>query len=151
MTKMDKLKQIFTLESVELAEKIDTIEFIKGSVAAFIFGLIGTIPWILLSLVGFIASIFGFVIALAALKGFILGAGKLHKSALVVVVLVVLFAVPFAEIFLWFTSGLSEGFSVIDTLTLLPVVIADNIGPTLLNIGLGYVFAFIGAWKVIRG
>ncbi len=148
---MDKLKQIFSLEAAEFSEKIDSLEFIKGSIAAFIFGLIGTIPWILLSLVGFIASIFGFVIALAALKGFILGAGKLHKSAIIVVVLVVLVAVPFAEIFLWFTSGLSAGYTVIDTLTLLPVVIAENIGTTMLNVGIGYVFAFLGAWKVIRG
>lgn len=145
-----ELKKIFSLDPVEFSKTISPEETLKGVVLGLLFGLVGAIPWILVGYFGIFASFLGFLISLAAYRGFTLGAGKMHMVGILTIIVSVLLAVPFSEMVLLFIEGLKYGIPFMDALTLTPKIFFDNLGDFFTSIVLGYVFAFLGSWRVLR-
>lgn len=143
------ISKLFNFEPVEFSKEISMEDILKGILLAIVFGLIGSIPWVIVSGLGVFASYLGFVIAMAAYKGFVLGAGKMHSVGIVTIVIVVLLAIPFSEMVLLFTEGLKYT-TLVSALRLTPIIFFENLGEFMPNILLGYLFAFLGSIRVIK-
>ena len=59
---------------------------VSGVIGAFLGGLVGTIPWIILSLLGYVASLGGLAISFAAFYGYKLLKGRLDSRAFIIVI-----------------------------------------------------------------
>lgn len=72
--------------------------YIKGSIGAFLGGLIASIPWILVSyFFSLMASILGYLIGWAALKSYILFKGKIGKATPWIIGFITVFCVIIAQ------------------------------------------------------
>ena len=59
---------------------------VSGVIGAFLGGLVGTIPWIILSLLGYVASLGGLAISYAAFYGYKLLKGRLDSRAFIIAI-----------------------------------------------------------------
>lgn len=147
---MDRFKLI------KLKDRKET--YLKGTIGAFLGALVGTIPWILLGGFGWIAGWLGFVITLAAAKGYDLFWGKQEKGRLLIIIAMSVaaefFAVAGAEVFSvgrYILNGTLSG-----TFANIPKYIfytfVNNVNyrwSVRINLILGFVFVLIGSVKAI--
>ncbi|MCA9383002.1 hypothetical protein KC909_01430 [Candidatus Dojkabacteria bacterium] len=144
------LSSLLSFEPVEFDNSLPLPKVLLGVILGIGFGFLGTIPWILVGYLGFFVSILGFIIGIAAYKGFVLGAGKMHIAGIATILFVIMIAIPLSEITLLFIEGLKLELTFMEALTATPEVFVMYIGDFIPNILLGYLFAFLGAWRVIK-
>ncbi len=143
-----------------------------ASIGALLGGLVGTIPFILLYMVGYFASITGFVIGLGANYGHKLLGGKPGKGRMRMVIIVSIIMVPVALIagelasFAWSIMDgslaesigaasdaltLSDTFPMIRMLWEMPEARAEMIKTLIPNLFMSYIFAGMGIfWLFFR-
>lgn len=146
---LSMLKNLFNFSPIEQSKKITFSELLMGVTLGAVFGLIAIIPWVIVSNLGFFVSFLGYIIGLAVYKGFVLGAKKMHVLGNITIILVILLAIPFAEMIIILIQGIKYGFPFLFVLQNTPIVFFDSLGDIGLNIVLGYVFAFLGSWRII--
>lgn len=129
---------------------------LTGIIGAVLGGIIGAIPWAIASFNGWFVGWLGFLIGLAAKKGYELLKGKECKAKAVVIILVSILSVVLAEFAGWTVAFMMEveGATVMEglqfTLYFLsadPEIQSSFIG----NIVLGLVFAGLGIFDLVRG
>ena len=119
--------------------------------------LIGGASIILLSRLGFIAAISGFLIAFCTLKGYELLGKQLSRTG-VIISIILMVVTPFlssvVNVILEIHHDIEYlGGSLIDAIELLPVMIAEgnlDYGVYFSNLGMLYLFVAIGAFSTIR-
>ncbi len=125
-----------------------------GLLGAVLGTLVGLIPWILISRLGYFASVFGYLIGLCAKKGYELCRGKLGRPKLFILIACAVLGIVLAEYvdILIQVAELAEhglGFGELLSFTTAlilwePAVLTEF----LVNAGLGLVFALAGLWSV---
>lgn len=120
----------------------------QGAVLASLYGAIAAIPWIVLSYFGWLASIAGYLIGIAAFKGYEKGAGFFDRFGKVCILLVILAVVPAAEIIGIFIAALNGGYAFHEALIYAPLIFIEYIGDYVPNILVGYFMAGLGSFRV---
>lgn len=132
---------------------------VTGTVGAFIGAIVGAIPWAVAYYLGWFVGWLGFLIGIAAKKGYELLNGKESRTKGVAVIIATIFGVIVAEsvaimVYLgvtWAQEGYT--FSVLDVILTYFYTLATNsqaLTETLADIALGLVFAGLGIWSTIR-
>lgn len=128
-----------------------------GIVGAVIGALIGAASIILLSQMGYVASISGFVLAFCTLKGYELLGGQLSKKGVVVCIILTVITPYIADRASWaiaFAQAFSgEGISFLDWFLSIDGLIADgwiDSGEYIKNLLMLYGFAALGAFSLLR-
>lgn len=132
---------------------------VTGTVGAFIGAIIGAIPWAIAYYFGWFVAWLGFLVGIAAKKGYELLGGKESRAKGIAVIIAAIFGVIVAESaaimvavgIAWAQEGVT--FSILDvayayfyTLASDSAVLVD----ILIDTALGLVFAFLGIWSTIR-
>lgn len=128
-----------------------------GIVGALIGAVLGGASIVLLSQIGYIASISGFLLAFCTLKGYELLAKGLSKKG-IVICLILMLVTPFVADWLdWGLVMLSElgdyGFSYVECLQLLPEFLAEYpelMADYLKNLGMLYLFVVLGGFFTLK-
>lgn len=149
------------------AEKSEISESVKkqgnvftGIIGAVIGALIGVIPWAVVGYFGWVVGWLGFLIGIAAKKGYEICRGKETKVKGVVIIVVVFLSVMLAEYcsqFIAFIGAVKEYTVVMPPLgpcfELFNAALfseAEYIAPVIFNVILGWIFAGLGIAGVIR-
>lgn len=128
--------------------KQNTLRKIQGTILAILFGLVGSIPWIIIGYFGWIASLAGLLIGHLAYKGYVKGAGFFDKYGKAVIIAVIIFIVPFAEMVNIFIEALKYNYFILDALIVTPLFFFEYIGDYLPNILIGYLMAALGTYRI---
>lgn len=128
-----------------------------GIVGALVGALIGGGSIILLSQLGYIASISGVILAVCTLKGYELLAKGLSMKGLVVCALLML-VTPFAAD--WIDWGIlvmqsfpEYGLTLAESIRIFPELLADDpelVGEYLKNLGMIYLFVVLGGFYTVK-
>lgn len=142
----------------ELQKKIEEDKkrsgnYVKGFFASLIGALIGSIAWILIGCLGFIASIAGAAISYGAFKGYNMAKGKISKTGVVINVITIIIAFLFANyagIFIQFMKEVEDG-NLLYFILVTPYLFSDAefLGAVLKDLLLGILFAFLGSSKTV--
>lgn len=124
--------------------------YLAGTIGAVVGGLLGSVLWVIIGMLGYVASIAGFAISFASAKGYTLLKGKITRAALWIIGLSSLFALIIAQ---FVTYGLAfyrtaGTFTLPEALgiTLRLLFISSELGGEFLkNTLIGLVFAGLGA------
>ena len=140
--------------SVEVKEEENVV---LGILGALVGAVLGGASIILLSQLGYVASISGFILALCTLKGYELLAKGLSKKGIVICVILMLVTPFVADLLDWGVvvySQLGEyGYSFVDCLLILPEFFADGtitMSEYLINLGMIYLFVVMGGFYTIK-
>lgn len=132
---------------------------VTGTVGAFLGAIVGAIPWAIAYYFGWFVAWLGFLVGIAAKKGYELLNGKESRAKGIAVIIATIFGVIFAESaaimvavgVAWAQEGIT--FSIFDiaysyfyALTTDSAILVD----ILIDTALGLVFAFLGIWSTIR-
>jgi len=138
-------------EDVPEVDRLGLIEVLKGTAFSFFGGYLMTIPWILVStFTGFFVGYLGYLIGLGALYGFVFGAQKVHKLAVPVVVVVIITAVPIAELTGIAIAFLQNSYIPYPLLVIETALFSDYSGSFYISLIFGYIIAVAGTWSLIR-
>lgn len=134
-----------------------------GVLGAAIGGLVGVIPWTIVSIMGWFVGWLGFLIGLAAKKGYEIGKGKETKAKGITILVVVLLAVLLAEYiglslsltWSWMDMYPEAGFVVnlYDAFTQLPLILMQDseiLVTVIFDVILGWVFAILGVFSTLK-
>lgn len=129
-----------------------------GIVGALLGACIGMALIIVLSRIGFFASIAGFVMAVCTLKGYELLGGKLSKTGVIICVVIMIIMTWLADYIDWAIVIMQEynaygyGLGIFDVFQYVFPVIVDSgsIGSYILNLLLLYLFTVLGAFATTR-
>lgn len=133
--------------------------YVTGAVGAFLGAAVGAAVWALVLLLGYVASIVGFVIGWLAEKGYGLLKGKNGKAKIVILILAVIFgvvagtiaadAVSLAQMI---GSGELPGWTMADIPEMLLLLMEDGeyVAATAKSILLGLLFAAMGVFTLLR-
>ena len=148
------------IEAANTQEKeTATGSYVTGAVGAFLGAAVGAAVWALVLLLGYVASIVGFVIGWLAEKGYGLLKGKNGKAKIVILILAVIFgvvagtiaadAVSLAQMI---GSGELPGWTMADIPEMLLLLMEDGeyVAATLKSILLGLLFAAMGVFTLLR-
>lgn len=140
---------------VKSGEKRENV--ITGLVGALIGALIGAGSIILLSQLGYIASISGLILAVCTLKGYELLGGKLSGKGIAICVVLMLLTPYVADRIDWAIVLMQEfadyGVTFGEAFALIPEMISDGsieMGMYLKNLLMIYGFALLGAFSTLR-
>lgn len=133
---------------------------VSGTVGAFIGAIIGAIPWAVAYYFGWFVAWLGFLIGIAAKKGYELLNGKESRAKGFAIIVATVLGVIIAEsaaimVYLgiaWSQEGYTFGVS--DVIYSYFYTLASNseaLLETVWDIVLGLVFAFLGIWSTIKG
>ena len=140
--------------SVEVKEEENVVLGILGAVVG---ALLGGASIILLSQLGYVASISGVILAFCTLKGYeLLAKGRSTKGIVICVILMLV--TPFvADLLDWGIAVYSQlgdyGYSFTECLQMLPEFFADGtitMGEYLKNLGMIYLFVAIGGFYILK-
>ncbi len=140
--------------SPEIQPKENVMLGILGALGG---ALLGGASIILLSQLGYIASISGFILAFCTLKGYeLLAKGRSTKGIVICVIFMLI--TPFvADLLDWAIMAYRElgayGFSYGDCLLLMPEFLSDGtipMGDYLKNLGMIYLFVAIGGYYTLK-
>lgn len=131
-----------------------------GTIGALIGGIIGTIPWVIVYMLGFFVGWLGFIIGIAANKGYELFRGKNSRAKPFIIIIIVIICVLLAQVtceIITLNDYLkSEGINdvgVFDMLRGLGEIFANEAGyreSVILNVLLGLLFAGLGTFSMIK-
>ena len=148
-------------ENAEMLKSTGSVA--SGTVGAVIGGIIGAIPWAVASYFGWFVGWLGFLIGIAAKKGYELMKGKETKAKAVVIIITVVLAVIAAE-YVSLLTGLcsylatdaefaGESYSVLQVAQLLNYTLltsSEYLTSVLIDVALGLVFAGLGVFQTIK-
>lgn len=130
---------------------------ILGLIGAILGALIGSILWIILDQVGFIAGIAGYAIVYCCVKGYDILGRTISKRGIVICILVSLITILFADCFslgVTIYKELHEQYSItfVDALLSVPYFLTEGeiIKNLLINLAIGYVFAIWASHSFIK-
>ena len=131
--------------------------FVLGILGALVGAVLGGASIILLSQLGYVASISGVILAFCTLKGYELLAKGLSTKGIVICVVLML-ATPFvADLLDWGIAVYSQlgdyGYSFTECLQMLPEFFADGtiaMDEYLINLGMIYLFVAIGGFYILK-
>lgn len=123
---------------------------LRGVLLSIILGFAATIPWIIIGYFGWVASIAGWLIGLAAYKGYTQETGFLDRTGKICVALVIVSAIPLSEFILTLIEFLKFGYPLAESIILTPIYMANFIGDYLPSILLGYLMAALGTYKFFK-
>ena len=131
-----------------------------GALGALLGGLIGTIPWIIVYMLGFFVGWLGFVIGLAANKGYTLFKGKNSKLKPWIIILTVIVCVITAqfvaesiEVIKFFNTEGYTNYTIGEVAKIIVYTFAEvpeYRSSVIANIGLGFLFAGLGVLNLIK-
>jgi hypothetical protein len=132
--------------------------YIYGGLGALFGALIGSIVWIIIGALGFYAAIGGLAIAWASVKGYTLVKGPLMSFRLPIIIVSMIISLVFAEYvglviaLLRDESVIAAGLDLGQVMAIIPEILANPevIQEMLPNLGLGLVFAGLGAFGILR-
>ena len=140
--------------SPEIAPKENVALGIVGALAG---ALLGGASIVLLSQLGYIASISGFILAFCTLKGYELLGKGLSKKGVVICVILMLVTPFVADLIDWallvYRSWADYGVTFLECVQLLPELFAEGVittGEYLKNLGMIYLFVIMGGFYTIR-
>lgn len=144
-------------ETVRQQRQMGPSSVARGFIGALAGGLVGSIAWIVLGVLGIYASIAGFAIAWAAITGYRLFKGGINTAAPIVIGAAALIAVLFGEaagiVIQIIKAGTAQGYDlgVAGAIRILPAMLGDGdtIRSLLPNLGLGLLFAGLGSWRLL--
>ncbi|MFQ5493089.1 MAG: hypothetical protein ACE5DX_02960 [Candidatus Dojkabacteria bacterium] len=132
-------------------DELTFTETLKGTAFGFLGGYLMTIPWIVVSYFGWFVGILGYLIGIGALYGFIFGSQKLHKSAIPVIIAVILTALPIAE-FVGIAIAFVQNGVLPHPLSVISFALSPEYSGSLVtNLLVGYFIAGWGVWSLVRG
>jgi hypothetical protein len=122
-----------------------------GLILAGVFGIIGAIPWIVIGYFGWYASIAGFIIGIAAAKGYEMGNGSMDIIGKIAIAILIILIVPIADI----TGGvayliLNQGFGFVDAISIAIDYYLTDFASFLPALGVGYLMAFLGTYSIFK-
>lgn len=130
---------------------------VAGMVGALVGALIGAACIILISQLGYIASVSGLVLAICTLKGYELLAGKLSGKGIVISIVLMLLTPYLADRIDWailITQEWAEfGVTFGEAFVIFPELLKDGtveMGAYIKNLLMIYGFALLGAFSVVR-
>ncbi len=150
-------------------QREETGSYAKGAAGAIIGGILGMIPWVIVSALGYIAGICGLIMAYLSYKGYILLNGRRSRGMLFIIIAVLIVFtytaiivdytiadygafpgdksdIPVMELFAAeFVSPFSEGYVVFGDYYL-----TMDTGAMWAQIGLGWFFAALGSFFFLR-
>jgi len=131
--------------------------YFTGLIGALLGSLIGSAIWLLVSYLGFYASIVGFVMAFLAQAGYRLFKGRIQKGMPIIVLLAVIigiFAANTAEIALNLMRDPDIGLSLAESLRFAPQAFYNTelfyVEKVWANTGFGLLFALLGSWPTLK-
>jgi hypothetical protein len=71
--------------------------YLRGTLGAFLGALVGSVAWVVIGLLGYVAAIGGIAISFCAAKGYTLMKGKLTKPAILIICIISIFVMITAE------------------------------------------------------
>jgi hypothetical protein len=119
----------------------------NGIVLSVLYGVIGTLPWVIISYFGWIASLAGYVIGLAAYKGYVAGNGYFDRTGKITLGIFILLSIPLAEMFVGIVFATQQGYGIVDAIYIMPEVFFSNLGDFLPGILIGYLMAALGTYQ----
>lgn len=137
----------------------DTGSYGGGLVGALIGGILGGVVWAAVLLLGYVASIVGLLIAWLADKGYTLCRGKRGKGKVVILIVAILvgllvgtFGADAFTLAQMISAGEIPGAVYGDIPFLFLLLFADGeyVMATLINLGIGLLFAALGVWAFLR-
>lgn len=142
-----------TLEQAE-KEKNSSGHYFKGFIFSLVGALIGSILWIILGAVGFIASFAGVAISFCAFKGFEKAKAKLTKKGIVINVIAIIIAFLFAQyagLYIMFKKEVAEA-TIRVFLILTPILFRDMefVKSLIPDFLIGILFLFLGSSSTIK-
>lgn len=119
--------------------------------------VVGIIPWVLISLAGFVAAIGGLILSIAVKFGYEKLGGKVGKPKIIALIAFSFIGVILATVASWTIFVYNDWNAAGDSATLVEALFGfiyfaispDGIVPVASDIGLGLLFAAIGSWKFI--
>lgn len=130
--------------------------YLSGTIGAVLGALVGTILWVVIGLLGYLAAIAGLAIAFASAKGYTLFKGKITRITPWIIGLSTLFALiigQFVTLDLIFYQEFKDSISLGDALSLtfqLPFLDPEIMSAFIKDTLLGLVFAALGAFGTIK-
>lgn len=147
-------------QDMEQRRQEDNGSYISGLAGALIGAALGAVLWALVLQVGIVASLVGLLIGWLALKGYTMLNGKQGKGKVVILIVAVIFgvclgtfggeAIALAKMI---ADGELPGYGYGDILQLIRFLLetsSEYVGVIVRNIGLGLLFAFLGAFSLLR-
>ncbi len=127
--------------------------YVKGFFASLIGAFVGSIVWILIGCLGFIASIAGAAISFGAFKGYNMAKGKISKAGVIINIITIIVAFLFANyigLFIQFMKEIKDG-DFISFVMFTPYLFSDSefLAGIIKDLGFGILFAFLGSSKTI--
>ena len=142
----------FPIKSGEKRENI-----IAGIVGAFLGALIGAACIILISMLGYIASVSGLILAVCSLKGYELLAGKLSGKGIAISILFMLVTPYIADRIDWAIVIMQEfadyGVTFAESFAAVPELLKDGsieMGEYIKNLLMIYGFCILGAFATLK-
>ena len=130
---------------------------LAGGVGAFLGAVIGAACIILTSQLGYIASIFGLILAVCTLKGYELLGGKLSGKGILISILIMAVTPYLADRIDWAILIMQEwkqyDISFADAFAVFPEILKDgavDLGDYMKNLLMVYGFTLLGAFATIR-
>ncbi len=134
-------------------EKAQDTNYIRGFFASLIGALIGSTVWIIIGVLGFVASIAGLAISYCAFKGYEIANGKFTRKGIILNIITIVLAFIFAQYAGLYIDFLKEyeNLSLYKFIRVTPYLFSDFefIKTVLPNFGLGILFAFLGTYRTI--
>lgn len=148
------------IEATNTQEKESaTGSYATGAIGAFLGATVGAVVWAVVLLLGYVASIVGFVIGWLAEKGYSVLKGKNGKAKIVILVLAIIFGVVAGTIAAdamslaqMINNGELPGWTMGDIPQMLLILLEDGeyVAATAKNILLGLLFAALGVFALLR-
>lgn len=134
-------------------EKNKDTNYLKGFLASLAGAMVGSVLWIVLGAIGFVASIAGFLIALGAFTGYEKVKGKLTRKGIVLNVIAILIAFLFAQyavIYIILRKD-SPDWSILVYIFATPMLFSNPefLKAVLQDMGLGLLFVVLGTYRKI--
>jgi hypothetical protein len=136
------------------AQRETTGSYAKGALGAVLGGVVGVIPWVVIGMLGFVAAISGLIMAWLSYKGYRLLGGKLGRSMVWILIVVLIVFTYVGVMASLYVSIAAEGYDLVDNafwlILTLPFVPGGDAGVIWGQIALGWLFAALGSFGLIR-
>lgn len=128
--------------------------YLMGGLGALLGGIIGSVVWIIIGLVGFYASIAGYLIAFCSNFGYQIFGGKKTKTTAAILGLSILLSMIFAQ-YMGVMIDIVKSYdnvTILNAISLTPQLLQDSefLYSLIPGMGLGLLFAALGSRKTIK-
>lgn len=131
--------------------------YLKGLFGALVGALLGSILWLVVSYLGYLAALVAFAMAYLAYNGYKITGGRYGKGMPLIIIFSIIFAIIFAnvaEVAINLMLASEIGLTPLEAIRLSPRALFDNelfyVAETWKNIGMGLLFGILGSLGVIR-